>query len=84
MREGILNKPLVPIWQAHYDVSIRRNIMAQQSYHWTALADANIGIGSYLTPNLNGYSYKSAEDALAGWKEFAEANLITNYTVNMP
>ena len=84
MPKNIIDTPLIPIWQAHYNVRIKRNMMSDVSYSWSAWADANIGMQSYITPNANGMQYRTPEEAVKGWEEFAQANLISSYHISMP
>lgn len=70
----------MPIWMATFKVIIRRSTMVDKAYYWIATTDDNIGIEQRFT-SPNYWEFSKPEFASEDFKRFAEANLISNYSI---
>ena len=70
----------MPMWQAHYIVTIIRSVSNEKAYVWGIKTEDNIGIGS-LFFSRSGLTWDSPVKALDNFKEFATLNLISSYEV---
>lgn len=74
------NKPIVPLNQAYFVVSIRKTYLQDKSYTWDAQTKDNVGMTCYITKN-NFNSCSSIDSAITDWEQFAMLNMILNYEI---
>lgn len=72
---------LVPIFMAHFTVTIHKGMMRDKHFYWTATTDDHIGIngGFYQSAYVQGAV--TPEEAIKNWEDFATTNLISSYAL---